>query len=204
MHCFLCCILSPICHTIFCAGHCVHVDDGNLIVQQQRAALLRKVRKMTSIVLEHLPLDSAADQIAAGYMQHRLPLAVMPPVVHVECLTYTTRVRLFQRNCARLVVEDDKACIYHCKKNSRAEHAKSGAEGAGRPAGRLEFDISTAEMLEVLLKVPCMPAHAVTLCDIACTPGDEAGLLRLAGATACDWQFSGGGMLGYATYVLFD
>ena len=108
-------------------------------------------------------LDDACDQIGKRFLSDRLPPALLEPE---RCLTKealsndtsavgihhhdaakkiwpNTLCRLVRPNIARLVMEDDKAILYHCLDNSRVYH--------GTPISPMEFEIDDAPALEQLL-----------------------------------------------------
>lgn len=110
---------------------------------------------MVQRVLEFLPLDGAADQLAAQFLQQRLPPSTRPVGGADAPLTWSSRVLLQKPGLARLVVEDDAAVVYHCLANERQCHASSREAPLEGSAGRLEFPLDRAPALEaLLLKVP--------------------------------------------------
>jgi len=54
------------------------------------------------------------------------------------------RLKLLRYGIARLVIEDGKAVVYHCKDNSRKHH-----ENAIQP---LEFELDDAESIEFIFE----------------------------------------------------
>jgi lysine-specific demethylase/histidyl-hydroxylase NO66 len=105
-------------------------------------------------------LDDACDQIGKRFLSDRLPPALLPPErsltkealseqqgVHYHDASKkiwpNTLCRLVRPNIARLVVEDDKAVLYHCLDNSRVYH--------GTPLSPMEFEVDDAPALEQLL-----------------------------------------------------
>ncbi|KAL7528995.1 hypothetical protein ACHAXR_004542 [Thalassiosira sp. AJA248-18] len=109
-------------------------------------------------------LDDACDQIGKRFLSDRLPPALLDPE---RCLTKeglsdentptllhhhhdaskkiwpNTLCRLARPDIARLVMEDDKAVLYHCLDNSRVFHESS--------LSPMEFEIDDAPALEQLL-----------------------------------------------------
>jgi len=105
-------------------------------------------------------LDDACDRIGQRFLSDRLPPALLEPERSLtkEALSDNntgnhhdaskkiwpnTLCRLVRPSVARLVVEDDKAVIYHCLDNSRVYH--------GTPVSPMEFEIDDAPALEQLL-----------------------------------------------------
>lgn len=98
-------------------------------------------------------LDAACDEMATRYMSER-----QPPALTVNEVTLTsqgdetadekpilpnTMCRLVRPGVGRLVIEDDKAVVYHCFDNSR--------EYQGNPISPMEFEMDDAASLEQLL-----------------------------------------------------
>jgi len=107
-------------------------------------------------------LDDTCDQIGKRFLSDRLPPALLPPersltkegpsngpsdVQHhhdaSKKIWPNTLCRLVRPNIARLVVEDDKAVLYHCLDNSRVFH--------GTALSPMEFEVDDAPALEQLL-----------------------------------------------------
>ena len=104
-------------------------------------------------------LDDACDQIGKRFLSDRLPPALLKTELsltkEVRATTAphhhdasnkiwpNTLCRLVRSNIARLVIEDNKAVLYHCLDNSRVYH--------GTPLSPLEFEIDDAPALEQLL-----------------------------------------------------
>ena len=110
---------------------------------------------MVQRVLEFLPLDGAADQLAAQFLQQRLPPSRKPEAAAQQVLAWGSRVLLRKPDAARLVVEGDAAVVYHCFANERQCHASMADEEPSSCAGRLEFSLDRAPALEaLLLKTP--------------------------------------------------
>lgn len=116
---------------------------------ERRGEVAAHAKGLLKHVAEHLPLDAAADQLAAAFLQQRLPppppagraagepAPAGPPA---ELGLDGLRVQLRGPGLARLVVEDDSAVVYHCLANERRRHAQaecSDAEEAG-PGGSAE------------------------------------------------------------------
>lgn len=96
-------------------------------------------------------LDSASDQMAKNFLVDRLPPALEDEEENctsdnspLQKVTVNTQLKLLRHGVARLVIEDGKAVLYHCRENSRMHH-----EVALSP---LEFELDDAESLEFVLK----------------------------------------------------
>jgi len=118
-------------------------------------------------------LDDACDQIGKRFLSDRLPPALLEPE---RCLTKealsdntaahhhdaakkiwpNTLCRLARPGIARLVMEDDKAVLYHCLDNSRVYH--------GTPLSPMEFEIDDAPALEQLLTT--VEPHWIQVSDL--------------------------------------
>jgi lysine-specific demethylase/histidyl-hydroxylase NO66 len=64
--------------------------------------------------------------------------------------------RLVRPGIARLVLEDEKAVLYHCADNSRAFH--------GNPLSPMEFELDDAPALELLLTT--VEPHWICVTDL--------------------------------------
>jgi len=97
-------------------------------------------------------VDAAADQMAKRFMSERQP----PALTQIELqktvngddgenkdILPNTMCRLARPGIARLVIEEEKAVIYHCLENSREYH--------GNALSPLEFELDDAAALEQLL-----------------------------------------------------
>jgi len=118
-------------------------------------------------------LDDACDQIGKRFLSDRLPPALLEPekCLTKEALSDSTAVhhhdaakkiwpntlcRLVRPGIARLVMEDDKAVLYHCLDNSRVYH--------GTPLSPMEFEIDDAPALEQLLTT--VEPHWIQVSDL--------------------------------------
>lgn len=95
-------------------------------------------------------VDTSCDQIGKRFLSDRLP----PAFTEMEAsltnegnpktkITASTMCRLARPGIARLVLEDDKAVLYHCVDNSCVYH--------GQPLEPMEFEMDDAAALEQLL-----------------------------------------------------
>jgi hypothetical protein len=137
-------------------------DDADL--ERERATFESTGKALVRKVLDFLPLDSAADQLAAAFLQQRLP-----PICQVSAslagLGWTSRILLRGQSIARLVIEEEMAVVYHCLANERRMHARA-AVSAADVAGRLDFDLDLAPAIEaLLLRVPAV-GQGVVLCKL--------------------------------------
>ena len=118
-------------------------------------------------------LDDACDQIGKRFLSDRLPPALLEPerCLTKEALSDNTAVhhhdaakkiwpntlcRLVRPGIARLVMEDDKAVLYHCLDNSRVYQ--------GTPLSPMEFEIDDAPALEQLLTT--VEPHWIQVSDL--------------------------------------
>jgi len=102
----------------------------------RRDAFIGVLTELAAAVMRRLPLDSAADQLGKRLMQQRLP----PPPSHLSAaasksgaaaaakLKQSSVVRLMQEGGARVMVEDDRAVVYHSFANPRLEHMEGGED----------------------------------------------------------------------------
>ena len=113
---------------------------------EAKKKILRVCKEALSMV------TSGCDQMGKRFLSDRLP----PALTEIEAaftsenraetggkIFPNTMVRLAKPGLARLVVEDDKAVIYHSLDNSRVYHET--------PISPLEFEIDDAPALEMLL-----------------------------------------------------
>lgn len=94
-------------------------------------------------------LDAAADQMAKNFLVDRLPPALEDEEEDctndnspMQKITVNTQLKLVRHNVARLVIEDGKAIVYHCRDNSRQHHEV--------PISPLEFELDDAESIEFI------------------------------------------------------
>lgn len=114
----------------------MHADSEHA----RRGKLVGAARRLLGHVLEHLPLDAAADQLAVAFLQQRLPppppIGRAPGKPAAPCTSAmgkslgAVRVQLAAPGVARLVVEqegpgdEEAALVYHCLANERCGHAR--------------------------------------------------------------------------------
>ena len=114
----------------------MHADSQHA----RRGELVSAARRLLGHVVEHLPLDAAADQLAVAFLQQRLPppppIGPAPGKPAAPCTSAmgkslsAVRVQLVASGVARLVVEqegpgsDEAALVYHCLANERCGHAR--------------------------------------------------------------------------------
>ncbi|KAG1713052.1 hypothetical protein DVH05_000779 [Phytophthora capsici] len=74
-------------------------------------------------------LDAAADQMAKNFLVDRLPPALEDEEENctsdnspLQKITVNTQLKLIRHGVARMVIEDGKAVVYHCRENSRMHH----------------------------------------------------------------------------------
>ena len=97
-------------------------------------------------------VNAGCDQIGKRFLSDRQPPALTPNEAVLTSehreenggkIWPNTMCRLARSGIARLVLEDDKAVLYHCADNSRVYH--------GTPLSPLEFEVDDAPALEMLL-----------------------------------------------------
>ena len=97
-------------------------------------------------------VNAGCDQIGKRFLSDRQPPALTPNEAVLTSehreenggkIWPNTMCRLARPGIARLVLEDDKAVLYHCADNSRVYH--------GTPLSPLEFEVDDAPALEMLL-----------------------------------------------------
>jgi lysine-specific demethylase/histidyl-hydroxylase NO66 len=115
----------------------VHSDQTSV----QRSEFKEKMRLLMTKLIDHMPIDAAADQMAKGFVHDALPPVLTPAVkdrsIHgagerwegghvvdrVE-LDPDTEIRLISATILRIIMEEDEARIYHSVHNSREYHAE--------------------------------------------------------------------------------
>ncbi|CBJ30378.1 expressed unknown protein [Ectocarpus siliculosus] len=145
----------------------VHSDEED----KRRDMFKAKMRKKLGLIVEEAIelLDAAADQMGKRYISDRLPPVLeeseeLSSVVERGdgAITPLTKLRLARRGCARLVLEDGVAVVYHCMDNSRVHH--------GNAMSPLQFELDDAPALEVLLSAYPRP---VTVSDLPHPPTED-------------------------------
>ncbi|CAN0028044.1 unnamed protein product [Ascophyllum nodosum] len=139
----------------------VHSDETE---DQRRERFKKRVREQLGVVVEEAleMLDAAADQMGKRYISDRLP----PVLEEVEeaasvvgrgnqPITPLTRLRMARRGCARLLLEEGVAVVYHCMDNSRVHH--------GNALSPLQFELDDAPAIEVLLSAYPEPVRVYDL-----------------------------------------
>ena len=124
-------------------------------VDARRGELAATAQGLLAHLAKHLPADAAADQLAAAFLQQRLPPP--PPVgraagepavgdsVPMPQSLDTVRVQLAALGLARLVVEDEAAVVYHCLGNERRSHAHGEGSGGKEPCSPVDGHGAAAE-----------------------------------------------------------
>ena len=114
----------------------MHADSEHA----RRGELVGAARRLLGHVIEHVPLDAAADQLAVAFLQQRLPPPppvgrapgepAAPGMAVLGKSPSAVRVQLAAPGVARLVVEqegpgdEEAALVYHCLANERCGHAR--------------------------------------------------------------------------------
>uniref|UniRef100_M4C072 Bifunctional lysine-specific demethylase and histidyl-hydroxylase n=1 Tax=Hyaloperonospora arabidopsidis (strain Emoy2) TaxID=559515 RepID=M4C072_HYAAE len=118
----------------------------------KRLAFATQLKNALKVVLGEAMgmLDAASDQMAKDFLMDRLPPSLEDDEENctsdnspLQKITVNTQLKLLRHGIARLVIEDGKAVVYHCRENSRLHH-----EVAISP---LEFELDDAESIEFIL-----------------------------------------------------
>ncbi|KAF1792161.1 Peptide methionine sulfoxide reductase [Phytophthora cactorum] len=118
----------------------------------ERQAFANKLKGVLKTVLGEAMgmLDAASDQMAKNFLVDRLPPALEDEEENctsdnspLQKITVNTQLKLVRHGVARLVIEDSKAVLYHCRENSRMHHEV--------PISPLEFELDDAESIEFIL-----------------------------------------------------
>ncbi|ETI43131.1 hypothetical protein F443_11842 [Phytophthora nicotianae P1569] len=118
----------------------------------ERQAFANKLKGALKTVLGDAMgmLDAASDQMAKNFLVDRLPPALEDEEENctsdnspLQKITVNTQLKLIRHGVARLVIEDGKAVLYHCRENSRMHHEV--------PISPLEFELDDAESIEFIL-----------------------------------------------------
>ena len=99
-------------------------------------------------------LDAVCDQMGKRFLSDRLPPALTARELagtsqdsgtdeEGKAILPGTLCRIARPGIARLVLEDDKAVVYHCMENSRVFH--------GKPLSPMEFETDDGPALEQLV-----------------------------------------------------
>ncbi|CAM9380088.1 unnamed protein product [Scytosiphon promiscuus] len=145
----------------------VHSDEEDRRRELFKAKMRKKLGAIVDEALELL--DAAADQMGKRYISDRLPPVLeeseeLSSVVErgEGAITPLTKLRMARRGCARLVLEDGLAVVYHCMDNSRVHH--------GNAMSPLQFELDDAPALEVLLSAYPQP---VTVSQLPHPPTED-------------------------------
>ena len=171
---------------------------------ERRDAFVGVLNELAAAVIRRLPLDSAADQLGKRLMQQRLP----PPPTHLsapitasgpeaaEKVTQKSVVRIMQEGGARLVVEDERAVVYHPFNNGRLLHMEGGddereSEGEGEGEGEgdeedddeedhtaLHFELDCGPALETLLHAEDVVEGGIAVRDLPLPKAERLDLAR--------------------------
>lgn len=148
----------------------VHADDE---ANPARQAFLERVESLVRRVIENLPIDAAADQLASRFIRQRLPIARPESKGKQPTVRPESRLRLAEKDVARMIVEEDTALVVHALNNSRTDHMEGGEDSQG-DHGSIEFRLDDAMVIEQLLAA--FP-EAVTLKEIE---AEESDAVRIA------------------------
>mmetsp|Transcript_24214 Transcript_24214/g.57140 ORF Transcript_24214/g.57140 Transcript_24214/m.57140 type:complete len:632 (-) Transcript_24214:1011-2906(-) len=123
----------------------------SLLRQQFKEDAKKRIMEIAKTACDML--DASCDEVAKRYLSERQPPALTANEVALTAhgdetaderpLLPNTMCRLVRPGIARLVIEDDKAVVYHCADNSR--------DYQGNPISPLEFEMDDGPALEQLL-----------------------------------------------------
>ncbi|RMX66140.1 hypothetical protein DD238_003426 [Peronospora effusa] len=128
------------------------VMHSDRIGDSERQAFTNRLKGALKVVLGEAlsTLDAASDQMAKNFLVDRLPPALENEEENctsdqspLQKITVNTQLKLIRHSIARLVIEDGKAVVYHCRENSRMHHEVS--------ISPLEFELDDAESIEFIL-----------------------------------------------------
>jgi lysine-specific demethylase/histidyl-hydroxylase NO66 len=148
-------------------------DDGKeengkrfeLLKQKAREKFKERAKKCINKVWQEAmsSIDAACDHVGKRFMSDRLPPALTENEKRTTSekqarfkIMPNTMCRIVRDGIARLVIEDDKAVVYHCVDNSREFH--------GNPISPLEFELDDAPALEMVLLTA--PPHWICVQDL--------------------------------------
>jgi len=125
----------------------------SLLREQFRKEAKKRIMKVAKTACEML--DASCDEMGKRYISERQPPALTASEAALTSkgdemadenpILPNTMCRLVRPGIARLVIEDDKAVVYHCSDNSRVYH--------GNPISPMEFEMDDGPALEQLLTV---------------------------------------------------
>ncbi|KAG7348634.1 cupin domain containing protein [Nitzschia inconspicua] len=119
--------------------------------EQFRIEAKKRIQQIAITAMELL--DASCDQMAKRFLSERQPPALTiqekkltahgDDTADAKPILPNTRCRLIRPGVARLVIEDDKAVVYHCVDNAR--------EYLGNPLSPMEFEMDDGPAIEQLL-----------------------------------------------------
>jgi len=125
-------------------------EEKNLraaLQEKFRADAKKRIMKVTKTAFEMI--DAACDQLAKRFMSERQPLALTEEekestnAIEERNILPNTLCRLVRPGIARLLIEEDKAVVYHCGDNSREYH--------GKALSPMEYEMDDGPAIEQLL-----------------------------------------------------
>jgi lysine-specific demethylase/histidyl-hydroxylase NO66 len=127
------------------------VQKRKLLQEYFRGEAKKRIMKIAKTACSMI--DATCDQMAKRFLAERQPPALLPiekamtaqgdTSANEKPILPNTLCRLVRPGIGRLVIEDDKAVVYHCADNSR--------EYQGHPISPLEFEMDDGPALEQLL-----------------------------------------------------
>lgn len=129
------------------------VMHSDLADDSRRKEFSEQIKNALKLVLGESMgmLDAAADQMAKNFLVDRLPPCLEDEEENCTSdnspllkINVNTQLKLLRHDIVRLVIEDGKAVVYHCRENSRQHHET--------PISPLEFELDDAESIEFILQ----------------------------------------------------
>lgn len=118
-------------------------------------------------------LDAGADQIAKKYIAQRLPFKRNQVNKKKIKVSPDSKVHLIRKDIARLVLEQDKARLYHCLSNEIPSTDSEYQFGENSGGHFLEFEVSEAALIEQILRLYPQD-EAICVSDLEYPEDDEA------------------------------
>jgi len=122
-----------------------------LLKENFKAEAKKRIMEVAETACEML--DATCDEMAKRYLSERQPPALTANEVALvsqgdvtadeKSILPNTKCRLIRPGIGRLVIDDDKAVVYHCVDNSREYHQT--------PISPMEFEMDDAAALEQLI-----------------------------------------------------
>ena len=117
----------------------------------KRAAFAQHLKKLVRGLAEHLPVDSAVDQMASQFIHNSVRPALAPDELRhhvatadrVQKVSPYSMVRLVRKHVARMVAGEDVVVLYFSTENAR--------HYTGKESASMEVPLECAGALETLM-----------------------------------------------------